>query len=257
MDFYLSTIGADACETAREFGLGLELAQFCTAENLDRRWEAVQPELRRCLASAGRFTLHAPFNELTPAAIDPLVREVAEKRYRQALALAARLRVRKIVVHAGYTPLIYHPVWFYDRSVEFWGRFVEAVPDGTVLCLENVMEPRADFITDIVRAVGSAKLRMCLDVGHANCRVSEEPVARWIEKSAPYLAHVHLHNNDADADLHRPLTEGTLDMAALLRQLPADVTCALEVPRCRESVLWLKQQDFLQGAQTCSTRKKH
>ena len=34
-------------------------------------------------------------------------------------------------------------------------------------------------------------------------------------------------------------------MAALLRQLPADVSCALEVPRCRESVLWLKQQDFL------------
>ena len=32
---YVSSIGEDCCEAAREFGLGIELAQFCTAARLD------------------------------------------------------------------------------------------------------------------------------------------------------------------------------------------------------------------------------
>ena len=32
---YVSTVASDAPETAEEFGLGLEIADFCTASNLD------------------------------------------------------------------------------------------------------------------------------------------------------------------------------------------------------------------------------
>ena len=32
---YVSSIGEDCCEAARAFGLGIELAQFCTAARLD------------------------------------------------------------------------------------------------------------------------------------------------------------------------------------------------------------------------------
>lgn len=53
---YVSSIGEDCCEAAREFGLGIELAQFCTAARLDGappeprgsfRWNAA------CLHQAG------------------------------------------------------------------------------------------------------------------------------------------------------------------------------------------------------------
>jgi len=246
---YLSTIGEDAVPAAREFGLGLELAQFCQAAYLDQRRGEVEDDVARCLAASPRRTLHAPFNELTPAAIDPLVLEVAEKRYRQTLALAETLGVRRIVVHAGYVPLVYHPSWFRDRSVEFWSALVKQVPDGTVLCLENVMEPDAGFLTGIAEAVASPKLRLCLDAGHANTCVSREPPLRWLERAAPYLAHVHLHNNDGNMDLHQPLARGTIDMEAFVRALsrlaPA-ATCTLELARCRESVLWLLERGLLE-----------
>lgn len=32
---YVSSIGEDCCESARDFGVGIELAQFCTAARLD------------------------------------------------------------------------------------------------------------------------------------------------------------------------------------------------------------------------------
>ena len=64
--------------------------------------------------------MHGPFNELTPAAIDPLVLRITEKRYRQAIRKAAELRVPKLVLHAGFVPLVYYPEWFVSRSVLLW-----------------------------------------------------------------------------------------------------------------------------------------
>ena len=36
--FYLSTISPDAPETARPYGLGREIAEYCTAYNMDERF---------------------------------------------------------------------------------------------------------------------------------------------------------------------------------------------------------------------------
>ncbi len=245
---YLSSIGADACACAQAFGLGVELAQFCTARNMDEGFDEVKDDVARCRAAAARLTLHAPFNELTPAAIDPLALQLAERRWTQAVELAARYEIRTVVVHAGFVPLVYHPEWFVARSIEFWRAFLPRVPRGMTLCLENVMEPSADMLLEIVRAADSEALRLCLDIGHANTIVSKEPVQRWLEKCAPYLAHVHLHNNDGKMDLHQALYEGVLDMKEILTQLDAlapQAGVTLELAQCRPSVEWLLQQELL------------
>ena len=36
--FLISTIAEDAVQTAVQYGLGLEVAEFCTASNLDERF---------------------------------------------------------------------------------------------------------------------------------------------------------------------------------------------------------------------------
>lgn len=76
---YVSSIGEDCCAAAQDFHVGIELAQFCTAARLDgapaEPWEI---PVERCLSAADRFILHGPFNELTPAAIDPLVLDVTK-----------------------------------------------------------------------------------------------------------------------------------------------------------------------------------
>lgn len=247
---YVSSIGEDCCESARDFGVGIELAQFCTAARLDgappEPWEF---PLDRCLAAADRFVLHGPFNELTPAAIDPMVLRVTETRYRQAIGKAQELRTPKLVLHAGFLPLVYDSEWFVERSVSFWRRLIREVPEGLTVCLENVLEPEAALLTQIVRGVDDPRLRICLDLGHANTFASSEPPETWLRACAPFLSHVHLHNNEGGRDLHAALMDGKMDCAALLRllaQLAPEATCTLELMQDSPSLRWLEEQELLE-----------
>lgn len=43
--YYLSTIAMDAQEIAEHFGLGLEIAEYCTARNMDERYDVTHAEL--------------------------------------------------------------------------------------------------------------------------------------------------------------------------------------------------------------------
>ena len=241
---FLSTIADDAVQTAREFGLGVELAQFCLAENMDKTPPDVQASLDAAL-EVPRRVLHAPFAELCPAAIDPLVREVTRRRYLQAAALAKRYGAEKMVVHSGFIPLVYYPEWFAPQSAAFWREFLNDV-DGLTLCVENVMETSPDALRQVAEQVNDPRLRICFDVGHAFCQSGE--LAPWLDALAPYISHVHLHNNHGTFDEHLGLPDGTLDMAAVIRQLEAlapQATYTLEVRSARASVEWLLKEGLL------------
>lgn len=241
---FLSTIADDAVQTAREFGLGVELAQFCLAENMDKTPPDVQASLDAAL-EVPRRVLHAPFAELCPAAIDPLVREVAKRRFLQAAALAKRYGAEKMVVHSGFIPLVYYPEWFAPQSAAFWRDFLNDV-DGLTLCVENVMETSPDVLRQVVEQVNDPRLRICFDVGHAFCQSGD--LALWLDALAPYSSHVHLHNNHGTFDEHLGLPDGTLDMAAVIRQLEAlapQATYTLEVRSARASVEWLLKEGLL------------
>lgn len=241
---FLSTIADDAVQTAREFGLGVELAQFCLAENMDKTPPDVQASLDAAL-EVPRRVLHAPFAELCPAAIDPLVREVAKRRYLQAAALAKRYGAEKMVVHSGFIPLVYYPEWFAPQSAAFWREFLNDV-DGLTLCVENVMETSPDALRQVAEQVNDPRLRICFDVGHAFCQSGE--LAPWLDALAPYSSHVHLHNNHGTFDEHLGLPDGTLDMATVIRQLEAlapQATYTLEVRSARASVEWLLKEGLL------------
>lgn len=242
---FLSTIADDAVQTAREFGLGVELAQFCLAENMDKTPPDVQASLDAAL-EVPRRVLHAPFAELCPAAIDPLVRAVTRRRFLQAAALAKRYGAEKMVVHSGFIPLVYYPEWFAPQSAAFWREFLNDV-DGLTLCVENVMETSPDALRQIAEQVNDPRLRICFDVGHAFCQSGE--LAPWLDALAPYSSHVHLHNNHGSFDEHLGLPDGTLDIAAVIRQLEAlapQATYTLEVRSARASVEWLLKEGLLE-----------
>lgn len=241
---FLSTIADDAVQTAREFGLGVELAQFCLAENMDKTPPDVQASLDAAL-EVPRRVLHAPFAELCSAAIDPLVRAVTRRRFLQAAALAKRYGAEKMVVHSGFIPLVYYPEWFAPQSAAFWREFLNDV-DGLTLCVENVMETSPDALRQVAEQVNDPRLRICFDVGHAFCQSGE--LAPWLDALAPYISHVHLHNNHGTFDEHLGLPDGTLDMAAVIRQLEAlapQATYTLEVRSARASVEWLLKEGLL------------
>lgn len=241
---YLSTIDPDAGDVARQYGLGIEIASFCTAWNMDEHLAETERELEKTLSGISRRVLHGPFNELFPCAIDPKARELARERFRQALALAQRYGAEKVVLHGGFNPWIYFPEWYTEQSVLFWKDFLPEIPSGITVCLENVMEQTPQSLMSIVQAVDDPRLRLCLDVGHSNA-YSQIPVLEWLEGSAAYLSHLHIHNNNGTGDTHSPLYEGSIPVKELLSrawQLCPGVTATLELTQSLSSVCWLLEE---------------
>lgn len=233
---YLSTIDPNAGDLARQYGVGLEIAEYCTAFNMDQLFAQTDASVQQSIQGVNRRVFHGPFNELFPCAIDPLARELAAKRFRQAMALARNYGAKKLILHGGCHPRLYYPSWFVEQSVLFWREFLAQNPDSMEICLENVLDPEPGLLGAIVRQVNDPRLRLCLDVGHANA-YSKIPAMQWIEDWGEYLSHAHIHNNDGTADTHSALYDGTLPMEALVKAIPGTMT--LELPEIGESLAQL------------------
>ena len=243
---YLSTIAADSDQTAKEYGFGLEIAEYCTAWNMDEKFRETDFFVRQKLTGIQNRILHAPFNELFPCAIDPKARALAADRYRQAIGLARDYGAAKVVIHGGYNPRIYYPVWYVEQSILFWKDFLQEDP-GVEIVLENVLDETPDMLLDIVQGVGDPRLKLCLDVGHVNA-YSSVPVMEWLTQWAPWVSHFHIHNNDGSADQHKALAEGTVPIKELLTRaelMCSDATYTLELMEDEPSVRWLKENDLL------------
>ena len=149
----------------------------------------------------------------------------------------------KIVIHGGYNPQIYYPVWYVEQSVLFWKDFLKEDP-GVEIVLENVLEETPEMLLDIVKGVDDKRLRLCLDVGHVNA-YSKVPVLDWLEVCNPYISHFHIHNNDGSWDTHSPLDQGSIPMKELLSRaetLCPDATFTLELTESESSVRWLLEE---------------
>lgn len=240
---FLSTMDPNAQNLARQYGLGLEIAEYCTAWNMDEQYADVHPQVLEKIAGVPRRVLHAPFNELFPCAIDPRARALAAERYRQAIALARDYGAEKVVIHGGYHPKIYYPVWYVNESIRFWKEFLREDP-GVTLVLENVLEEEPSMLLDIANGVDDPRLGLCLDVGHVNA-YSTVPVMDWLTTWAPRLSHFHIHNNDGSWDTHSPLPQGTIPMKALLEKIGEccpEATLTLELMDGADSVRWLMEE---------------
>lgn len=242
-NLYISTIAPDALPMARKYGLGIEIAEFCTAWNMDERFDLVDETLKMMLNGISNTTLHGPFNELFPCAIDKKARELAAFRYRQAIDLAKRYGSAKVVIHGGYNGWIYYPVWYTEQSILFWKGFLKE-DLGVEIVLENVLEREPAWILDIIKGVDDPRLRMCLDIGHVNA-YSNISVMDWLEACAPYISHFHIHNNDGTRDQHNALNDGRIPMKEFLaraEELCPDATYTLELMKAEDSVRWLLEE---------------
>ena len=243
---YISTTAPDASQLAVQYGLGIEIAEYCTAWNMDDEFTSTDAAVQIKLEGIERKVLHAPFNELFPCAIDRKARALAAERYRQAIGLAKTYGATKVVVHGGYNPWIYYPVWYTEQSIIFWKEFLREDP-GMEIVLENVLETDPQWLLDIVKGVGNPRLKLCLDIGHVNA-YSKIPLNDWLENWAPHISHFHIHNNDTSWDTHSPLTEGTIPMKDLLEKaylLCPDATFTLELMEAEASVKWMAETGLI------------
>ena len=195
--------------------MGLESAEFCTAVNLERDTALYRDAVLKKQMRLDRFWFHAPFAELSPAAVDPRVREGRRcdtvRRFKWQPVWASTGWSYTAALSPGLlSGMVCAPICVILADIfgKSTGKYYHCPGECHGSGTRNVGGDRA--------ASQRPRLGLCLDVGHANCRISETPPLHWIEPMLPFLYHVHLHNNAGDMDLHAELGSGTVPMETIL-----------------------------------------
>lgn len=181
-----------------------------------------------------KLTLHAPFMDLNPGAVDPMVRSATQMRFKQVLSVAAVLKPRAVVFHAAYDRWRYagkRELWL-ENSMETWPRVLESAwkIDGMRVAVENVFDEDPEALGMLIERINDPRFGFCFDTGHFNL-FSTVPMEAWFERLGKHLVEVHLHDNSGSDDAHKALGTGTIDFARffrLLRECSASPVYTLE-----------------------------
>jgi sugar phosphate isomerase/epimerase len=224
----------------------------CLWEVPEREFLATADTLRRNNLAC---TLHAPFFDLAPGALDPKIRAVTRHKLRLAFELIPVFRPRSIVCHLGYeeNKHSYKMDEWLRYSIETWHVLIEiASANGTPVMFENTYETGPDIHHLLFSKLSSPSLGFCLDTGHlsAYAGTSWQP---WLDMLLPRLGQLHLHDNNGGRDEHLAVGSGSFRFGELFDFLRENGTRPLVTlePHTRED-LWLSlknigQQDLLRG----------
>lgn len=192
------------------------------ASALDRRDELPLEQVARSFRENGRtVTLHGPFMDLAPGALDGKIREVTARRLLETMELVPLFRPLSVVFHVGYDDRCYNAYrqeWL-AGSLATWepmARRAEGL--GVMISLENVYEQTPDMIVALLDSLSSRNVGFCLDVGHQNA-FSTRPLAEWLKVLGSRLMEVHLHDNDGRGDDHQPIGGGRVAFSTLFAYL--------------------------------------
>ena len=246
---YIATFSKDAVKVIKENRANIEVNDTCISENLDdipKIRGIIKAEIEE--SGAERVFIHGPFTEIHPAAIDHRIVEAGLVRLNEAYE-AIKDFSKDMVVHSGYVPFIYIPVWQVERSIEFWKEFMKDKPKDFHIYIENVLEEEPDMLKEIVKGVADDRVKICLDVGHANVMMKEGHVYRWVEYLGKDIGHFHIHNNYGEDDKHLSLGEGAIDYEKFFdvvdKYCDDDVTFTIEDRDCDKSMNWLKERGYI------------
>lgn len=209
------------------------------------KWPDLDPTLQSAVKQAGRqlaaeglaVTVHAPFMDLNPGALEPLVRDATMRRWTETLEVADMLGARLVVLHPGYDRWRYggqSQPWI-NACLDFFPPLLEhAARIECLLVLENIFEENPDTLRAVLQTLDSPWLGHCFDVGHwrlfGKCSMEQ-----WFSVLGPWIRHLHVHDNSGDRDAHLAIGEGDIDFHQLFKlveteQIPPSMT--LEVHDC-------------------------
>jgi len=168
-----------------------------------------------------RPRIHAPFFDLNPGALDPLIRQATRQRLEQSLQIADRLQADLMIVHPGVDkwryPRLEH-AWL-DLALDFFPPLVELAESiDCHLAIENIYEESPDTLVHLVDGIDSIFFGHCFDAGHWHL-FGRRPMDEWLKSISSKLLHLHLHDNHGRADEHLPVGDGTIDFSPLQKHL--------------------------------------
>ncbi|MBK6765788.1 MAG: sugar phosphate isomerase/epimerase [bacterium] len=212
----------DAIPQLAELGLGVEV-MFNSATDLwpKIKWDVLLG-LSDDLQEAGlHVACHGPFNNLNIAAKDAHIAEYSYQALSAGIEAARVLGSPLMVFHTGFLPQ-FPPAgrakWLDTFCVKLQELLEIAADNRIVLAMENTYETDTTLFEDIFGRVQNPFLGMCLDTGHAAC-FSRVPPAQWLEQFSEQIVHLHLSDNDGQADLHWGLGKGVVNLSTLIGPL--------------------------------------
>ncbi|MFA6498048.1 MAG: sugar phosphate isomerase/epimerase family protein [Desulfurivibrionaceae bacterium] len=196
--------------------IGLEGDTLYTATDAEYRAVA------KSLADAGlRCTLHAPFFDLAPGALDENILAATRSKMGKAFDLIEVFRPAAVVCHLNYEENKHgykQSAWF-KASMETWQELLtKATAHQVPLMLENTYETGPEQHEKILAALDSPLARFCLDVGHV-ASFAKNSWQDWLPALAPWLGQLHLHDNHGDRDAHLAPGRGSFDFPGLFGYL--------------------------------------
>jgi sugar phosphate isomerase/epimerase len=203
----------------KEHLLNLEI--YFPSNSLDGITDSDIKRLQEDLNYQPALTIHAPFMDLSPGAVDSKVRSVTGERFSKIVDIAGTLRPKVIVFHSGYEK------WKYASKIDLWleGSLItwshllpKAEEMGIRIAIENIFEDNPINLRLLVEKMGSQYFGICFDTGHFNL-FSATPLEEWLRQLTPYLIELHLHDNDKSADNHKAIGDGTFDFDTLFSTL--------------------------------------
>lgn len=167
------------------------------------------------------ITIHAPYMDLSPGAVDSKVRSVTLERFFHILEIAKILKPEIIVFHSGYEKWKYAlnvNLWL-EMSLKTWPLILkEAISIGTKIAIENVFEDEPLNLRLLMEEIRSESFGICFDSGHFNL-FSRIPLKEWLNQLRPYIIELHLHDNNGTFDDHFAIGEGSFDFNTLFSEL--------------------------------------
>lgn len=165
-----------------------------------------------------KITLHAPFQDLLPGALDRVILAASRSRLREAFDLLDIFQPRSIVCHLGFESRHYNGVedrWLANSLGTWEPLAARAAQFGTMVTLENVYETEPTLIRRLFGQLKAGNVRMCLDVGHLQA-FGGGNFALWLEELGDLVGQLHLHDNHGQEDEHLALGEGVIPLEQVL-----------------------------------------
>ncbi len=219
---------------------GLKPEIYINSENLKNITSREIKKTKALVKNFSATTVHAPFLDISPGAIDKEIRELSYDKIKKILDIATEWQSKLIVMHFNYDPIYYRAYlekWLANTS-DFFCRLLKN--DGIpFIALENIAESTPYIVLMLMKKVDHGKLIHCFDLGHHHVFASIS-FEEWLFYLNPrHHIHFHFHDNFGDNDDHLPLGDGNIDwgkVKKMLSQLEIDFSIGLE-PHSRKDLL--------------------
>lgn len=204
----------ECAKLAKEYNAGFEYNDFFHPQVYEN-----EAEIERRIAGykaldrdRSNDTLHGAFLDVVVSSDDAFIAEYSKKRLRQSMEIGRKLSVKGVVFHSGLVPGVtstpYLNNWL-SRQEVFYRELCREYPELTVY-MENTQETSPELLLPLIERMSDCKnFKVCLDYAHA--AISKTPLERWVTALEPYIAHMHVNDNDLLADLHQVPGEGKID----------------------------------------------